>query len=142
MGAEFSFDGFNPERLMASVTVWIDTSFDAAAGEMAEIGRRAAERMQEVILAAETPTGQARVAAGGTYSGRYEEGLFHDSVDYVIDVDHATHVITVRFGWLYEWRDYFAHQEFGTEHIARVGALGDTYTWGIAQLANVLRGLA
>lgn len=142
MGAQFSFDGFNPERLMASVTVWIDDAFDAAAGEMADIGRRAAERMQEMILAAETPTGLARVAAGGAYAGRYDEGLFHNSVDYDVEIDHDARVITVRFGWLHQWRDYFAYQEFGTEHIVRVGALGDTYTWGIAQLANVLRGLA
>lgn len=142
MGADFSFDGFNPERLMASVTVWIDDTFDAAAGEMADIGRRAAERIQGMILDAETQTGLARVAAGGTYAGRYDEGLLHNSVGFDVEIDHSAHVIVVRFGWLHEWRDYFAYQEYGTEHIVAVGALGDTYTWGIAQLANVLRGLA
>lgn len=142
MGAEFSFDAFNPERLMASVTAWVDTTFDAAAGEMAEIGRRAAERMQGMILDAETPTGRARVEAGGTYAGRYDEGHFYNAVDYDIHVDREERLIVVRFGWLHEWRDYFAAQEYGTERIAAVGALGDTYTWGVAQLANVLRGMA
>lgn len=142
MGAEFSFTSFNPERLLASVELWADTTFDHAAGEMAEIGRRAAERMQGMILNAVTPTGLARVAAGGAHAGRYETGAFHDAVGFDLEVDHEAHVVTVRFGWLEVWRDYFAAQEYGTEHIAAVSALGDTYTWGVAQLANVLRGMA
>jgi len=143
MGLSYSFTNFNPERLLAGVEAWGDGVFDEAAGEMAELGRRAAERMQEMILGAVTATGLARVAAGeGEHAGRYDTGTFHDAVDYDLIISHEQGTIVVRFGWLGMWQDYFARQEYGTEHIAAVGALGDTYTWGVAQLANVLRGLA
>jgi len=143
MAASFSFTGFDPGRLFAGVEAYGDLALDEAAGEMATLGLSLATRMQEELLRAITPTGAARVAAGrGQHAGRYESGRMHDAIDYDLDIDREARIITLRWGWIQEWVNYFAYQEWGTQHIEAVGSLGTTYSWGIMQLRGILSGMA
>lgn len=143
MSSSFSFTGFDPSALFAGVELYGDALLDEAAGEMALLGESLAERMQEELLRAVTRTGLARVAAGkGIHAGRYDKGRMHDAVDYDIDVDQEERTVTLRWGWIQEWADYFALQEWGTEHIEAVGSLGTTYSWGISQLRGILSGMS
>ena len=110
---------------------------DELAGEALSIANDMANRMRQIILDAHTMTGRDRVASGrGPYAGRYETGEFYNAVDYDIDVNPDG--VIIAWGWLQEWEDYFAYQEFGTEHIAAVGALADTFTLSLARTALML----
>ncbi|KZE41437.1 hypothetical protein [Microbacterium sp. T32] len=143
MPSSYSFTGFDPGALFAGVELVGDVLLDEAAGEMAVLGESLALRMQEELLRAVTRTGLARVAAGhGPHAGRYESGRMHDAISFDIEVDQEERIITLRWGWISDWADYFALQEWGTEHIEAVNSLGTTYSWGIAQLRGILSGMS
>ena len=143
MPSSYSFTGFNPAALVASVRLVGDVLLDEAAGEMAVLGESLAARMQKELLAAVTRTGSARVASGnGSHAGRFVSGAMHNAISWDIDVDHQSLEVTLTWGWLSTWADYFALQEWGTSHIEAVGSLGTTYSAGIAQLRGILGGMA
>lgn len=139
----YSFTGFDPAALFAGARVVGSILLDEAAGEMAVLGESLASRMQKELRAAVTRTGSARVAAGrGSYAGRYESGGMHNAISWDIDVNHQTLEISLTWGWLSTWADYFALQEWGTSHIEAVGSLGTTYSVGISQLRGILARMA
>jgi hypothetical protein len=98
-------------------------------------------RMHEMILAAHTATGEARVASWpGLQAGRYETGRMYDAVDFEISADADS--VTLGWGWTDEFRDYFLYQDYGTTQIAAVGSLGDSFTLGITRMASLMDRMA
>lgn len=141
MGTTWTFDGFDVDALVADIEAYVPIYLDELAGEMAELGMELVARMQALIMAAETPTGRARVAQWpGLNAGRYDSGLMHDSVDYEVIV--ADGAVLLGWGWTEEFRDYFLYQEWGTSQIAAVGALGDSFTLATTRVAEIMGRLA
>lgn len=137
MSVDWSYSGLDVADLFGDIEAYVPLMVDELAGEMAELGAELAARMGMLILAAHTKTGEARVASGrGPHAGRYETGDMYNAVDYRIDVEPEAVILS--WGWIQEWEDYFAAQEYGTSQIAAVGALADTFTLSLPRMAAIM----
>lgn len=77
-----------------------------------EVGKESKEEMQRIIRESQSPFGAIRKSYGmGRSSGREDTGAMYDSVAYATEM--AADRISVRVGWLYNFKEYFGFQENG-----------------------------
>ncbi|GAB2699509.1 hypothetical protein BKA24_001811 [Microbacterium marinum] len=164
MSSSFSMTGLDVGALRAGFESRVSAHVDEVIGEVAHLGNDLVERMQSMILAAHTPTGRARVASSsesdhygplGAQAGRYVTGEFYEGVDSAVAVERAGRgsltaggnlvvaaEVILTWGWLENWRDYFEDQEWGTDTIEAVGALGDSFTLALTRVPELLERVA
>ena len=137
MSTTWTYTGLDVAELFGEIEAALPLYIDEAAGEIMALGHELAARMHELILAAHTPTGEKRVALWpGLHAGRYDSGRMYDAVDYDVKLDEAG--ITLSWGWIDDLQTYFLYQEYGTEQIAAVGSLADTFTLGLTRMAQIM----
>lgn len=79
---------------------------------LSEIGLESKEEMQRIIRESTSPFGLIRRQYGmGRSAGREDTGEMYDSVAYTTEI--AADRISVRVGWLYNFKEYFGFQENG-----------------------------
>jgi len=92
--------------------------------------------MHETILAATTPTGEARVARGGRYAGRYETGRFYNAMTGQTSAEGDEYTGTI--GALHDFEDYFRFQDEGTARIEAAGSLEAGFQAGVQAIRKSL----
>ena len=112
----FTFDAGSFRRFSAQIGVAQKTTLEIAT-RAAEIFAETAERvMIEVMTQASTPTGEARVARGGSGPGRINTGALIKAI--LADLEREGRSVTGRAGWLEDQQDYYLIQD----QSARYGA--------------------
>lgn len=141
MTVSYELSGLDISRLVAQFTARAkEACVQHITDEMIQLGEELRDRMRQTLMESFTRTGLERVASGaGQQAGRYDEGDMHDLIDYTLDLEYDTEELVLRWGWIDEVREYFAYQEYGTGNIEPMGALQESFSYGMVRVAEILR---
>lgn len=128
---------FNIPLLRDQIEGRLDRLMDGLEEEMELVVREGADDMQRIIDTAVTPTGEARVAAGGQHAGRRETDAMYQAVKSEVERE-GDRTIVGRFGWIDEYKDYFGIQNDGFGNLAGMDAIGQSYAKAEDRLRGVI----
>lgn len=104
----------------------MDSLVEAAREAASTSAAHGALRVQDILEAATTPTGERRVAAGGVSAGRHRSGNMVSSISYS-DISEGIREGSAEwfsFGWFSEYVEaYFREQDLGINGPPPAGAL-------------------
>ncbi|UOE45882.1 hypothetical protein [Agromyces larvae] len=128
--------GFDKSGLIAQAEAFAYSKRRELTSALQEVIVAAEERMKEIILDKDTPTGWERVATGrGLFDGRYETGEMFSQVESKVTADDDEAV--GEWGW-FDPEAYFLLQEEGTDRIAAMDSLNATLQKVIDEMAGHL----
>ena len=127
MKAQLDWKGFDITKLEFAVAALVDEIEADVRQIIDDITREAVAEMQKIIESSITKTGLERSAAGEGAPGRTDTWRMRDDVARSLSLNMDGGVVGT-WGWVYNLEDYYLKQEHGTEYIAAMSALQQSYT--------------
>jgi hypothetical protein len=137
---KFEFKGFDISKLEYAVKAYVEDIEDDIERVLERIVDDAMADMIRILETAQTPTGEARVAAGKGIIGRVNEGKMRAAIERALS-PMASGGVAGEWGWLDEVEKYYDYQEYGTGKIGPMNALQDSFIHARERFREELRSL-
>lgn len=123
---QIEWKGFDLKELEYAIAAEVkQIEFDAYQA-LDDISRSAVDEMYRILVNATTDTGRDREARGEGIAGRVDTGQMARDISAALDTDMDGSVV-LTWGWVKDVQLHYLIQEYGSERIAAMSALQQSY---------------